>query len=112
MVHTGGGLLVRSVALVIACLRQRGAWAGNPYSAAHVGAIAFATIGPHKGYLVEIVCLNVDTERPSVADDQPWFYVEQLDEGVFLGNGGSWKTSGAWVGYRSLSRTMLILIGR
>jgi hypothetical protein len=53
--------------------------------------------------MVEIVRLNVDADPPLLADDQPWLYVEQSDEGLFYGTGSSWKASGEWVGYRSLA---------
>ena len=46
--------------------------------------------------------LDPDAERPLVADDQPWLYVEETD-GLFFGSGAAWKTSGEWVGYVSLS---------
>lgn len=52
--------------------------------------------------MVEIVRLDADAERPLVADNQPWLYVEETD-GLFFGSGGAWKASGEWVGYGSLS---------
>jgi len=53
--------------------------------------------------MVEIVRLEVDAERPSLAEDQPWLYIDQSDERLFYGTGGSRKASGEWVGYGSLS---------
>ena len=46
--------------------------------------------------MVEIVRLEVDAERPSLAEDQPWLYIDQSDEGLFYGTGGSRKASGEW----------------
>lgn len=39
---------------------------------------------------------------PEVADDGRWLIIE-ADDGKFYGTGGSWKQSGEWVGYISLS---------
>ena len=52
--------------------------------------------------MVEIVRLAAEAERPSLADHQPWLYVEETD-GLFFGSGGAWNAAGEWVGYGSLS---------
>ncbi|MEL7718827.1 hypothetical protein AAG604_11130 [Citromicrobium bathyomarinum] len=53
--------------------------------------------------MVKIVHLDFDAERPSLGDDERWLFVEQSEEGLFYGSGGSWKPSGEWVGYGSLA---------
>lgn len=39
---------------------------------------------------------------PDVGDEGRWLFIE-TDDGRFFGTGGSWKQSGEWVGYGSLS---------
>lgn len=38
-------------------------------------------------------------ERPSLALDQPWLYLEQSKEGLFYGTIGAREASDEWVGY-------------
>ena len=38
-----------------------------------------------------------------MGDDERWLFVEESEEGLFHGSGGSWKPSGEWVGYGSLA---------
>lgn len=39
---------------------------------------------------------------PDVGHEGRWLFIE-ADDGKFSGSGGSWKQSGEWVGYGSLS---------
>jgi len=53
--------------------------------------------------VVEIIRFHTDAELPLLADEDPWIFIEEFEEGMFFGSGGAWKPSGEWVGYGSLS---------
>ncbi len=53
--------------------------------------------------MVDIVYLQPDENMPDVGDNGRWLTVEASDDGRFFGSGGSWKSSGEWVGYLSLA---------
>jgi hypothetical protein len=50
-----------------------------------------------------VVYLSPGEEMPDVADHCPWLLIHHSGDGRFFGSGASWKPSGEWVGYRSLS---------
>lgn len=50
--------------------------------------------------MASVVYLKLGEEMPDVCDDSPWILIHQSGDGR---SGASWKTSGEWVGYRSLS---------
>ena len=52
--------------------------------------------------VASVVYLGPGEEMPDVRDDGRWLIIEAND-GRFYGTGGSWKRSGEWVGYGSLS---------
>jgi hypothetical protein len=54
--------------------------------------------------MTEIIYLSPDEQMPDVGDDQPWSTVEASNSGQFFGTGSSWKRSGEWVGYGSLTQ--------
>lgn len=53
--------------------------------------------------MAEVVYLAAGEAMPDVGDDQPWLSVDASSDGLFYGSGGSWKPSGEWVGYGSLT---------
>ena len=52
--------------------------------------------------VARVVYLAPGEEMPDVGDEGSWLIIEAND-GKFYGTGGSWKRSGEWVGYGSLS---------
>ena len=52
--------------------------------------------------MANVVYLAPREEMPDVGDEGRWLIIDAYD-GKFLGTGGSWKRSGEWVGYGSLS---------
>lgn len=52
--------------------------------------------------VASVVYLGPGEEMPDVGDEGRWLIIEAND-GKFYGTGGSWKRSGEWVGYGSLS---------
>jgi hypothetical protein len=53
--------------------------------------------------VAEVVYLAQREEMPDDGDDMPWLLIHHSGDGRFFGSGASWKESGEWVGYRSLS---------
>jgi hypothetical protein len=53
--------------------------------------------------MAEIVYLAAGEAMPDVGDDERWLTIEASSDGLFYGSGGSWKPSGEWVGYGSLT---------
>lgn len=53
--------------------------------------------------MAEIVYLDIEAERPDLAEEQPWLFIEESSDGLFFGSGSARKSSGDWVGYASLS---------
>jgi len=49
-----------------------------------------------------VVHLSPGEEMPDVGDDSPWLLIHHSGDGRFFGSGASWKSTGEWVGYRSL----------
>lgn len=52
--------------------------------------------------VASVIYLAPGKEMPDVRDEGRWLIIEAND-GKFFGTGGSWKRSGEWVGYGSLS---------
>lgn len=52
--------------------------------------------------VASVIYLGPGEEMPDVGDEGRWLIIEAND-GKFCGTGGSWKLSGVWVGYGSLS---------
>jgi hypothetical protein len=52
--------------------------------------------------VASVIYLAPGKEMPDVGDEGRWLIIEAND-GKFFGTGGSWKRSGEWVGYGSLS---------
>ena len=53
--------------------------------------------------MVEVVYLAEGEKMPDEGDDMRWLLIEHSGDGRFFGSGSSWKDSGEWVGYGSLS---------
>lgn len=52
--------------------------------------------------VAEVVYLAPAEAMPDVGDLGRWLLVHAVD-GAFYGSGGSWKSTGEWVGYCSLA---------
>ena len=53
--------------------------------------------------MASVVYLAPGEDMPDLGDEGRWLIIEAND-GKFCGSGGSWKRSGEWVGYGSLSK--------
>ena len=53
--------------------------------------------------MVDIVYLLPDEGMPDHGDDMRWLMIEESDDRLFLGTGGSVRANGDWVGYASLA---------
>lgn len=52
--------------------------------------------------MAEVLYLAPGEEMPDLGDAMRWLLIHHSGDGRFFGSGGSWKTSGEWVGYLSL----------
>ena len=59
-------------------------------------------------FVTRVVYLGPGEEMPHVGDEGRWLIIEAKD-GKFYGSGSSWKRSGEWVGYVSLSENDVTL---
>lgn len=53
--------------------------------------------------MAEVAYLAEGEEMPDEGDDMRWLLIERSGDGRFFGSGSSWKDSGKWFGYGSLS---------
>ena len=56
----------------------------------------------YENTVASVVYLGPEEKMPDPGDEGRWVIIEGYDE-KFYGTGGSWKRSGEWVGYGSLS---------
>jgi hypothetical protein len=53
--------------------------------------------------MANTIYLSADQKMPDFGDDQRWILIHHSGDGRFFGSGASWKSTGEWVGYRSLA---------
>lgn len=66
--------------------------------------LAVVRCANQKRLMADVIYLSPDENMPGQGDDQRWLIIEASDDGRFFGTGGSFKTSGEWVGYGSLPK--------
>jgi hypothetical protein len=58
--------------------------------------------------VASVIYLTSGEDMPDVGDEGRWLIIEAYN-GKFYGSGSSWRRSGEWVGYGSLSENDLSL---